>query len=254
MKIGVCTGFDNIEKAASFGFDYIEVGVGSVAGLGEEEFAALKERLGKAPIGVEAANVMLPGTIHISGEEANHETMRAYLEGAYQRLGEIGCRTVVFGSGGARRIPEGFDREKAGEQLLEASRIIGETAGKYGITVALEPLCRKECNVVNSVTEGGELVEKVDLPAFRLLADYYHMGTDSESFDGIRRYGKYLRHVHIAHPTARTVPAEGDGGRYEEFFSVLKEIGYDLRVSIEAGVRDFDKELPEAASYLKGLI
>ena len=253
MKIGVCTGFENLEKAASFGFDYIEVGVGSVAGLGEDEFDALKQRMKNAPILAEAANVMLPGSIRLTGDEADHETMRAYLEKAYSRLSAIGCGTVVFGSGGARRIPEGFDRGKAMDQLLAASRIIAETAGKYGITIALEPLCRKECNVINSVSEGGELVEKVDSQSFRLLADYYHVGTDGESFDGMRRYGGYLRHIHIAHPIVRSVPAEGDGGRYEEFFGVLKEVGYDRRVSIEARVEDFDRELPAACAYLKAL-
>ena len=254
MKIGVCTGLENLEKAASFGFDYIEVGVGSVASLTQEEFVKLRDRLRTAPIGAEAANVMLPGTIHISGEKANHEEMRAYLEIAYARLAEIGCRTVVFGSGGARRIPDGYDRVRAGEQLLTASRIIAETAGKYGVTIALEPLNHKECNVINSVSEGGELVEKVNDPAFRLLADYYHMGIDGEDFGGIRRYGKYLRHVHIAHPVMRSVPAEGDGGGYEAFFGALKEAGYDLRVSIEARVEDFDAEMPAAARYLKSLI
>ena len=253
MKIGVCTGFENLEKAAAFGFDYIEVGVGSVAGLSEEEFEDLKKKLEGAPIGVEAANVMLPGSIRLTGDEADHETMRRYLEGAYARLSAIGCRTVVFGSGGARRIPDGFDREKAMDQLFAASVIIAETAAKYGVTIALEPLNRKECNVINSVSEGGELVEKVRDPAFRLLADYYHIGMDGEDFGGMRRYGRYLRHTHIAHPTVRSVPARGDGGGYEEFFGVLKEVGYGERVSIEARVEDFDREMPAALLYLKEL-
>ncbi|MBR0143184.1 MAG: sugar phosphate isomerase/epimerase [Clostridia bacterium] len=253
MKIGVCTGFENLEKAAAFGFDYIEVGVGSVAGLSDEEYSALKSRMEEAPIKVEAANVMLPGSIKLTGDEADHEKMRQYLEKAYARLSGIGCQTVVFGSGGARNIPEGFDRGEAMKQLLAASCIIGDTAQKYGITIALEPLCRKECNVINSVSEGGELVEKVKHPSFCLLADYYHIGMEGEDFDGILRYGKYLRHTHIAHPVVRSVPAEGDGGRYEGFFAALKEIGYSARVSIEARVNDFDKEMPEALVYLKKL-
>ena len=254
MKIGICCGVENLEKAESFGFDYIEVGVGSVANLSGEEFEMLRKKLLDAPIGIEAANVMLPGPFHVTGEEADHEEIRRCLEKAFHRLGKIGCGTVVFGNGGARRIPEGFSRDKAWEQLRDLSSMIASIAEKNRIVIALEPLNTKKCNVINSVAEAGRLVEEVAHPSFRLLADYYHIGMENEGLEGVRRYGKYLRHVHIAHPTIRTVPAEGDGGAYESLFGVLREVGYDLRVSIEASAGDFDREMRQASRYLKSMI
>ena len=254
MKLGICTGFENMEKAAAFGFDYFEVGVGSVANLSDEEFAAIKAKVDASPIKPEAANVMLPGPFHVTGEEADHEEIERFLKKVFPRLASLGIKSVVFGSGGARRIPEGFSHEKAWDQMVAASKIIARVADENGITIALEPLNTKETNIINSVAEGGKMVEEVDHPAFMLLADYYHVGIENEGFDGIKTYGKYLRHTHIAHPTLRTVPKEGDEGNYEAFFAALRETGYDARVSIEGHVADFDGELPTAVTYLKGLI
>ena len=254
MKLGICTGFDNLEKAAAYGFDYIEVGVGSVANLSDEEFAAIKAKIDASPIKVEAANVMLPGPFHVTGKEADFVEIETFLKKAFPRLASLGCKSVVFGSGGARRIPEGFPREDAWKQMVEASKIIAKVAGENGITITLEPLNTKETNIINSVSEGGKLVEEVDHPSFMLLADYYHVGIENEGFGGIMKYGKYLRHTHIAHPVTRTVPKKDDNGNYEGFFAALKEVGYDARVSIEGRVDDFDGELPTAAKYLKSLM
>ena len=254
MKLGVCTSVENIEKAAAFGYDYIEIGVGSVAQLSDEDFQEVKKKAAEAPIGILAANVMLPGPFHVTGGDADHQEIETFLKKAFPRLAAIGIKNVVFGSGGARRVPEGFPAEEAWKQMEKASRMIAGIAAENGITIALEPLNRKETNIINSVAEGGKLVESVEHPAFMLLADYYHVGVENEGLDGVAAYGKYLRHVHIAHPIERSVPQENDGGNYEAFFAALKAVGYQGGVSVEARVNDFDEELPKAAKYLKSLM
>jgi len=254
MKLGICTSFDNLEKAAAMGFDYIEVGVGSVASLSDEDFRTLKEKLSDKPIGVEAANVMLPGPFHVTGKEADHNEIREFLSKAFPRLSEIGCRVVVFGSGGARKVPEGFSMDKAKEQMIDACRMIGDIAGENGITIALEPLNRSETNIINSVSEGGEMVEQVNHPAFKLLADYYHIGVENEGLDGVRRYGKELHHVHIANPVTRTVPCKNDRADYREFFDVLKSASYEERVSFEGRMDDFDQQMPAMISFFRPMM
>jgi hydroxypyruvate isomerase len=41
-------------------------------------------------------------------------------------------------------------------------------AARYDVVVVLEPLNKKECNLINSVFEGGVIVEEVNHPNFRL--------------------------------------------------------------------------------------
>ena len=52
----------------------------------------------------------------------------------------------MFGSGGARRVPEGFPKEDAFEQFVEFGKRIAPEARAHGLTIAIEPLCRDETN------------------------------------------------------------------------------------------------------------
>ena len=133
MKLGICTTVENIEKAAAYGFDYIEIGVASVSGISDQAFEACREKVLAASIKVEAANGMLPGSFRVTGEKADHGEITDYVKKAFPRLAALGCRIVVFGSGGARRIPEGYSREAAWKQMVDASGIIADIAAENGI-------------------------------------------------------------------------------------------------------------------------
>ena len=47
---------------------------------------------------------------------------------AWARLARLGTQIVVFGSGGARRVPEGFSKEEAFKQLVEFGKRIAPEA------------------------------------------------------------------------------------------------------------------------------
>ena len=53
---------------------------------------------------------------------------------------ELGLKIIVFGSGGARKVPEGFSQDEAYKQLVEFAKRIAPEAKKRGIVVAVEPL------------------------------------------------------------------------------------------------------------------
>ena len=57
-------------------------------------------------------------------------------------------------------------------------------------------------------------------------------------------------HVHFADPDGRSFPTESHK-EYEDFFAVLKEGGYDGRVSIEAYSENREKEISEAVFLRK---
>jgi hypothetical protein len=43
----------------------------------------------------------------------------AYVAKAFDRVARLGVRIVVFGSGGARRVPEGYPRDDAVRQMVD---------------------------------------------------------------------------------------------------------------------------------------
>jgi sugar phosphate isomerase/epimerase len=150
-----------------------------------------------------------------------------------RRAAAVGARVMVFGSGGARRMPEGFtDEALAWRQLEDAARLAGETAAKYGVVIAMEPLFGRACNFFNGVDEGAAFVDRVAHPNVKLLADLFHMAAENEPLGHVADAGARLAHVHVATPA---LPETGKGIAYDlrGYFSALRKASYDGRVSLE---------------------
>jgi len=135
MKIGVCTGVENIKKMEDIGFDYIEPSVVSIAKMNDEEFNAAMNLVDGSNIKCEAFNVLFPGNIRLTGPEVDEGGIKDYLERAFARVSRLGAKVIVFGSGGARKIPDGWSREEAWKQLVRIARIAGDVAAEYGLTI-----------------------------------------------------------------------------------------------------------------------
>lgn len=251
MRFGVCTDLEKAPVLAAMGFDYVEIHTCNMMSLDDEAFSALCARNGAAPIHAETANCLIPGDMLLVGPEADLERIREYLHRAMERLAALKVSTLVFGSGGCRRIPEGFPVEEAWQQMETLCRVMGEEAAPYGITVALEPLCFRETNMINSVADALKLVRQVDHPNFRMLCDLYHFYQVGDSLADLESCGDALRHVHIAKPDDRRSMYPGDGIDYDSFFRSLRKAGYDGRISFEGSVSDFEKEMPRVLEVLK---
>lgn len=257
IKIGMCTGFDNLEYVKALGYDYMETAINGVVPMSDEEFSEKIELVEKNNYPVLAFNGMLPWQgMKITGEEAvGKEELLPYFKKASERANALGARAVVFGSGGARGIPEGFDYNKARAQFIESAIMSADAFGKYGIFVAIEPLNTKECNFLNYVKEAYELMLEVKHDYLKVLADFYHMRKDNEGMGVLLEVGSNLKHTHIARGTDRAFPLAESEDIYKEFFDNLKKIGYEGGVSVEAsGGEEALKENGEKTlSLLKSL-
>ncbi|MDR3709053.1 MAG: sugar phosphate isomerase/epimerase [Capsulimonadaceae bacterium] len=250
MRFGVCEGTNNLGIIVDAGYDYVEL---SVAGhLAPEKpesevLPALEKALNAASIRAEAFNGFLPGDLRVTGEGVDPERQKAYVASACKRAAALGGKSIVFGSGGARQVPDGFDRNVAYRQIREFLLRAGDAAAANGIVIAIEPLNVTECNILNSVAESTEVATQVNHKAVQVLSDFYHVDHDGQSYDETALAGKLLRHVHIASPGNRKNPVAADIPILTEYFRALRKAGYDQRISIECGWPDFAKD---AASSL----
>lgn len=262
MKLGICgflsgknaddREFDFLSLARQAGFDYVEWPLSTLAGLSEEDFSEAVRKLQASGMVCEACNLFFPGTLRLTGPGVNHQVIRDYLELALGRAGKLGAQVVVFGSGGARRVPEGFPKEQAWVQLVEMLRSAGEIARRFGIVIVIEPLNRDETNLIHTAAEGFALARLVDHPSVRLLLDVYHMVKEKEDFGVAQTARGWLAHAHFAEPNRRTFPtAVDETGR--AFFEALMQSGYTGRVSLEAGFTDFESESRQALKVMREL-
>jgi D-psicose/D-tagatose/L-ribulose 3-epimerase len=196
-------------------------------------------------------NLFVPATIKLTGPDTNAEQQIDYVRKAFARLSRLGTEIVVFGSGGARRVPDGFDGEQAFEQLVDFGRRAADVGKGHGITIAIEPLRRQESNIINSAAEGLELVKAVNHPNFQLMIDFYHLASEKEDPAIVIRAKDHLRHLHMANPTGRVFPRTWEEFDYAPFFANLRKIGYDKRISVEAGSKDIAGEGAQAIALLR---
>ncbi len=253
IRLGICTDVANINEIAEIGFDYLEFNLAKLYGMTEEEFASVCALVDAAPIKVEACNCMLPGDIKVVGENVNAQAIHDYLDKAFARARRLGVKVVVFGSGNSRRVPDNFDTAVAWRQIGNYLRMVERHAMENDITVVIEPLRAGECNIMNFVSEATLMASLIQMPHIAVLADTYHMALGSEPLSALTMAGVLLKHIHIANAIGRKYPKEGDGERYADIFETLKEMGYEGRVSVEAGCDDFSKDAREAFKVLSAL-
>lgn len=252
MKFGVCAPMNKLRDAASAGFDYLEAPVNGVAAMTEEEFSTALAEVKDVGLPCPTFNLLFPGTMALLDPATTNSAIAEYLHSAMKRVQALGGQIAVFGSGRSRNRPENMSYGDAFRRLTEITRLIGEIAGQYGVTIVIEPLNRAESNIINSMAEGAALVAAVNHPGVALITDYYHVATDSEPVSDIARLG-HIRHVHIATKEDRRYPMSAAQDDFAGFFSNLKVIGYDSRVSIEGRCDDMVTDAPVALALLKKL-
>ena len=251
VQVGYCTGLKNLEAAKAAGFDYIELGTSELAALSDADFETAAQRIKEVGLPVPATNLFLPATLKVTGPQIDREQQMAYVKKAFARLARLGTQIVVFGSGGARRVPDGFAKEEAFKQLVEFGRAAAQEARANGITIAIEPLRKEETNIINSAAEGLELVEAIKDPNFQLMIDFYHLASEKEDPAIVIRAKEHIRHLHMANPQGRVFPQKWEEFDYAPFFANLKTIGYDKRISVEASTKDLPAEGPQAIALLR---
>lgn len=238
VRFGVCTSnFKDVNYLYEIGYDYLEFSLQSIADLNEETFYEIVKECEKSPLKIEVFNGFIR-KYKVVGYEVDYEILKKYLNQAITRAYLLGGKVIVFGSGRARNVPVGFPRERAKAQITEFLIMAGEIAQKYDIDIAIENLNKKECNIINTVEEELEYVEKCNMSNIGALADFYHMRLEDESFEILRKVGHNLCHSHIANSHGRVYPIAENEDNYKAFFNMLKEIGYNKRISIEAKLID----------------
>lgn len=250
MRFGCCCSIEQAVVAQAAGFDYVECTVVSLLPEATEPlFAPVLEKYEATPLPVAACNVFLPGDLKVVGPEVDWPRVERYVRTALRRVRLIGADLVVFGSGKARMVPADFARADAEAQLVDFLQLVGDVAKSHAMTVVIEPLNRKESNILNSVAEGVALAERVNRPAIRVLADFYHMDEEQEPLRALLDYKDWLAHIHVA-DTDRRAPGTGHYP-YAEFVDLLTQAGYDGMVSIECRWEDFAAEAGPACRYLQ---
>lgn len=237
--------------ATGAGYDFIECTVGLLMKLNGSEIGQASSLFDKGEFRIEFCNSFIPYSMPVAGNRADIAVLRDYVEKVMERMSMVGVRTVVFGSGAARRCPDGFSMERALEQNCEFLMMCGDIGGKYGIITAIEPLNSTETNIFLTHYDGISMVKKCSHPNIKLLSDTYHMARENESFSVLDDVIGDIVHIHVAEPPSRKVPGSLGGEFITRYAGKIMELGYNKTVSVECGYNNFTSDCVDALKFIQ---
>ena len=132
-----------------------------------------------------------------------------------------------------------------------------ETCVRYAeekdIVLLLEPINRYETNVINTLSEGSDLIREIGSTHLKLLPDTFHMNIEEQSLqESIISAGALIGYIHWA-DSNRQAPGRGHIDFYE-IASALKTINYTGPVGIEVlPLPDDYSAAEQAISYLNSM-
>ena len=253
MRFGMCVGSDEakIKLVAESGFDFVESCFSLLAESDDEKLNAFKNELDKYSLKCETVNCFLPGSLKVTGPNVDYDALREYIEKGVSRGKPIGLEKVVFGSSGARNVPDAWSYEEAYRQIAYfLKEIAAPIAEKYGVIITIEPLRKTDSNIVNSAFEGAALASQAASDSIKCLVDFYHMYEAGDDCETVRKLTGAIKHAHIAEPLSRHYPRKDDGADYKSFVAALESAGCET-CSVEASTDDFERDCAPAFEALK---
>jgi sugar phosphate isomerase/epimerase len=221
----------NLAIIAALGYDGVELAIRDPNQIDQDNLEAL----------VRKVNLRVPaiGTGQAWGEEGLSftdpnlqvrekaiERIKSHIPAA-SRFGAVIIIGLIRGI-----VKPGVDSAQAMDWLVAALRECSEAARLHSIRLALEPINRYETTLINTVSQGLELIDRVGADNFGLLLDTFHMNIEETTIkDSIKDCGEHIFHFHVA-DSNRWYPGAGHLD-FKSTLTTLNSTGYTGWVSGE---------------------
>ena len=219
-------------RTAKYGFDGIEVFAGSPNVFGEASFAqALRENnLEFAAAGTGAGWVRHRLTL-VDADAGKRKAAIDFIKQIIDAVAPWKAAVIIGSMQGRAESREQI--ESARSLLADALGQLSSYAAQSGSVLLIEPLNRYETNLLNTVSDGINIVQQSGATNVKLLCDIFHMNIEETNIAAaLEQAGVMLGHVHFVDSNRRAV---GLGHlHYAPIAAALKKINYSGYLSAEA--------------------
>jgi D-psicose/D-tagatose/L-ribulose 3-epimerase len=223
--------FHLLPEIKANGFDGVEVPILDPATFQAAEVGRELNRMGLERT---AVTIVPGGTSLASSDAALRQRAMTHLEAAIGAASDAGAKILA----GPMYTPVGFltgVRRTSDEWkwVVDSWQQLAPAVDAAGIEIALEPLNRFETYFLNTAADAAKLCEEIANPAIGILLDTFHANIEEKSIrEAVGHAAPHLKHLHTCE-NDRGIPGSGHVA-WAEFFSAVKEIGYDRWLTIES--------------------
>lgn len=243
--------FQLIDKVKMMGFDVLEICIEDPATI---PAAQTREYLDRHGIEALVCGAFGPNRDISSDDPDIREQGLAYIKTCVDLAVELGSPLVsgpMYSATGKTRLLAPDEKERQWNYAVDNLKRAADYAGQRGVRLAVEPLNRFETDLINTVEQGLELIERVGQPNVGFLLDTFHMNLEEKKIgEAIRMAGKHIFNFHACE-NDRSIPGTGHVP-WDEVSQALKDVGYDGYVVIEAFTPEI-KEIARAVSLWRKL-
>jgi sugar phosphate isomerase/epimerase len=242
---------DGCQRAATAGFDAVELFVPSADPLPELAGLLQQHQLKLAAIGTGAGWVKHKLTL-TDGDPRNREQALDYVKAVIDLAAQYNAPAIIGSMQG--RSGDGVSHQQAIDYLKLALNQLGAYAQASGQPLFYEPLNRYETNLFNTLAAGTRVIDDLETDNVLLLADLFHMNIEEADIAGaLRLAGPLVGHVHFVDSNRR---AAGLGHiDFVPILAALQEIAYQGYLCVEAfPLPDADTAARSTIDTLKRLL
>jgi sugar phosphate isomerase/epimerase len=235
--------------AKRLGYDGIEIAPFTMAPSAEDITTAQRKRVRRtiADNGLQTVGLHWlfagPSGLHMTtADHAVWTRTRDYLSSLLDLCSDLGGTVMVLGSPKQRSLLEGQTRQGAWDRAVELLGSVLDKAAGLGVTICLEPLSPVETDFINTVSEGMEMVRRLNHPSLKIHLDVKAMCSEPTPVPEIIRS---VRAEDIGHFHVNDANLYGPGmGNvdYAPIAEAVKDIGWDKWLSVEVFKYDPDPE------------
>jgi len=144
---------------------------------------------------------------------------------------DLGGKQLVFGSPKNRKL-HGRKYSECLNQAMDDLFQISEYGKRYNVFFCIEPLGPDETDFIQSIEEGGNIVNKVNHPFFRLHLDTKALFSTKENpNEVVSKFKNIIQHVHIGDKNLKEPGSTNNAHR--AIGNALNKNNYSNYLSIE---------------------
>ena len=225
-------GYSGVEIAP---FTLVENGVGELTPAKRRQMVQDMNNAGIECAGLHWLLMAPPAGLHFTtpDNQVRQRTVN-YLVELIDFCADMGGEPMIFGSPNQRSTTGGATQQEAVDYFVDGLAQVADHAQQRNVKILVEPLGSEQTDVVNTLAEALEVVNRVDHPAISSMFDFHNTPDETLPLhELVQKYFDHIHHVHFQNMDGTLVTADDIPQEFIPVFEVLNELGFKKWISLE---------------------